>query len=55
MIEPVNYDPVASLLSKFEQWLRQQPEWAIILTQPRASRRAAAHALMKLLLTIPPR
>jgi hypothetical protein len=50
-----SYDPVASLLSKFEGWLRQQPEWAIILTQPRAVRREATKALAHLLLTMPRR
>ena len=50
-----NYSPVEILLAKLERWLIQQPEWAVILAAPRATRRAAVSLLAKRLLTIPNR
>lgn len=47
--------PVEGLLLKLEQWLLLQPEWAIILAAPRATRRKAISLLAKRILTIPQR
>lgn len=50
-----DYNPVENLLSKLDRWLLQQPEWAIILVQPRATRRKAIQLMAKHLVTIPQR
>ena len=52
-LEYPDYDPVANLLGKLEQFLLQQPEWAIILAAPRHTRRQAINLISKKLLTIP--
>ena len=50
-----DYNPVETLLTKLEHWLLVQPEWAVILAAPRATRRKAITLMSKRLLTIPNR
>lgn len=50
-----DYNPVETLLTKLEHWLLVQPEWAILLAAPRATRRKAINLMSKRLLTIPNR
>jgi hypothetical protein len=50
-----NYNPVEELLTKLEHWLLMQPEWAVVLAAPRATRRKAITLMSKRILTIPNR
>ena len=54
-IEVPNYSPVAVLMEKLERWLLMQPEWAVILAAPRATRRSAVQLISKRLVTTPTR
>jgi hypothetical protein len=50
-----DYNPIETLLTKLEQWLLMQPEWAVVLAAPRATRRKAITLMSKRILTIPNR
>lgn len=51
----VEVSPVNLLLAKLDNWLLQQPEWLVILSAPRATRRKAITLISKHLLTYPAR